>query len=148
MLVAPVVDNVLHEISVGAGGDVLKEIAADGLAAVVKAHVAQHAFRSLHHGTLLQQNAFHLRVPLQCFAEKESVPPSHVHQRSYAGEVVGVEHRRSEIGTDCCHSLIEGAADIGHGREALEGRLAVKMLDGRLTRFYGVKQVAGYMHDE
>ena len=63
MLVVPIVNDVLQEVSVSPGRDLFKEVAGHGLATVIHAHLAQRALGALYHVGQVQEHSLHVGIP-------------------------------------------------------------------------------------
>ena len=124
MLVAPIVDDVLHHVGVATLRHALEEASSlhAQAAAAGGETIGRHA--SDHLGEI-EQHALHSRVFLQDRGEQQPMPSAKIGEALDAGEIVRREDRLRGNGRSAAHRPLEGLGLLGAFGEQIEDRLAV-----------------------
>jgi hypothetical protein len=91
LFVIPVVDHSGEHVEIASRWNGDKEVAGDGLAAIVKPSFGNGLLPTLEGVGHVEENAIHLRMALKNLRENSSVTSADVHEPSGEGEVICVE---------------------------------------------------------
>ena len=145
LLVVPIVDDVLHDVGVAAGGHGFEEIGDFGAAAIFQAQRADALLRAGNNFREIAENAFHRWIFLQDGGQHHAVSAGHIYQRANAGKIVGLErgvdHHLAEVG----HGGMEQRALFRLAGEIFKDGLAQNALRQRFTGLHRVHELRPYL---
>ena len=106
-LVVPVMNDVLHDVSVAAGGDRLEEIPGLGGEPAIDAGRGNARHGPLDHVRKVEQDAAHLRIALQHGDQHLAVAARDIDQCLDPREVIGIERGGNDERAEGGHRVVE-----------------------------------------
>ena len=141
MLVVPVVDHVLQQVAVAAGGNLLEEVAADHPASLGETAGFEVLRRPLHHVRLIEHDPLEVRIGAQDADQERSVPAADIDERVEGREVVGRRHDDRRHPGELGHRGVEVGRRVGilgHLGERIGG---APLAERRLARAHAVLEL-------
>ena len=123
-VVGPVVEDVLHQIRVAAGGNGVEEASCFDDDAPLERCAGEALARARNHVVEVVHDAANGGVLLQNRGEQRAIAAADVDDRATVAEIVGGQHRRNLRRRDAVHRLVEGGGLCGRGLQVLEEALA------------------------
>ena len=128
------------------GRDGLEEAAAQELTLLADAALRQEAFGIRKHLRLLDQDASHVRTPLQDGCQQRARAPSHVDDGVHGSPVIGFRDLLVFVRTQVRERPIEHLVLLREPAHALPERLAKHVVEARLSGPHAVAEGPGGLH--
>ncbi len=136
-IIRPVVNDVFHDVRIGARGHRSKHIPARHRAAFHQ-RLQRPVLRARHHMRHIVDRAFQVRILRQDRRQQQSVPATHVHDGSYFTERIGVGHGWTVNRGQIAHALMEELPFLGMLLEELKDGHAINFIESLLSSAHAI----------